>query len=249
MNFKPARRGPRRNAGGRFRRRPRGPRLISGFVDTSATHTFSLGAYVSLVGGVGTLNVLWQDFAGFHSMKDFYLYFTPLSYRLEVPLQAGTQAIPEIQAILPVNWITDLPLALPTPEFGALSEMRGNVLSQAGSSNRGPWVRWPPLTQQLNSQLSSPEIACVVLVAGAGTVTGVSVRVSINIRFYRRNPLSFLNKDQYTLLTPTALPIWDKINLLPPGDSSPIRNDVMKASESSRGAVCASRTVSKGRAA
>jgi hypothetical protein len=127
---------------------------------------------------------------GFVDLADFYAYFKPLSYKIEVPLISTSIVLPGAMGIKPINWIVDLPLSVPTPTNGMILETRGHLTGQVGASNLGRWSAWPPCQQQLNSLLSLSEPAAVLLAAGAGSATSVVFNVSVTIHFYRRGILS-----------------------------------------------------------
>jgi len=173
-----------------FRRRGRGRGGVVGYRDTGCTHTFSQAIFFGLTGGIGTTTFNWQDLTGFTDLAEFYAYFKPLSYKIEVPNIGTGVVLPGTMGMRPINWIVDLPLSIPTITNGMILEQRGHITGQVGASNLGRWSSWPPNQQQLNSLLSLTEPAAVLLAAGAGTASGVVYNVSITIHFYRRGIFS-----------------------------------------------------------
>jgi hypothetical protein len=71
--------------------------------------------------------------------------------------------------------------------------MKGTVEIMPGAMNHGSWVKWPQPQPALSTYIASntPESAGTLYTVGSGT-TAIpmigTVIVSINIKFWRRNP-------------------------------------------------------------
>lgn len=177
---------PRRNR--RISRRRRGNRLrgeriptsMARFVDQPAIHTLSV-----LVNATDTSPGLvhWDQLDGFLQLADFYQYFVPQGYKIDIYGTTTTNTFSV--GTVPINYIVDLPFTA-SPTASSVSELRGHVTYQAGSNNRGPWAVWPRHIQQLSTNPAAPEIAAVVLVGSPVTQT-VTVQIFITICFYRKN--------------------------------------------------------------
>jgi hypothetical protein len=168
-----------------------------GYKDTPATHTLSVSYLTGIPGGgiqarAQTFN--WNQLEGFVELSDFYQYFTPLSYKLDISPAIDLTDNTLVVALQPHNYIVESVPSTVSFTTGTLATMRGHVTFQVGSNNRGNWSSWPALTQQLNSIDSLSQPAGLILTACDLTSTGsFSVVVSVTCRFFRRSPFNSLS--------------------------------------------------------
>jgi len=171
-------------------------RTSVGFADTSATHTLSLALYTSVP--FPTLAraqaITWGALDGFNALRDFYQYFTPLSYRISLQELPAMTDQTITAALYPINYIVE---ATPTSiafSGSTLSTMRGNVYFQPGAKNLGSWQRWPPIIQQLVMLDSAPNNLGIFMVASDLAASGnFGFRIEITCRFFRRQPFQTLS--------------------------------------------------------
>jgi hypothetical protein len=87
--------------------------------------------------------------------------------------------------------------------------MRGHIVVYQGARTSGSWVKWPPLTQQLNGITSLPENAGVLL-RDAAYSSATSCIVSINVKFFRKC-ISQPPSSSTVFLTKSGLSVQEKL--------------------------------------
>ncbi len=159
-----------------------------GFADPSTYHTIS----VVITPGTSTVAVApgWDDFGGYVELSDFYEYFVPTSYKIDVQVPKGDTVGSGIVAFVPINYITGPTPASLTISSQDLLTIRGRVEVMEGARNNGRWCVWPHAQQNMALESAATQEAGFVVATGIGTQT--TILVSITCRFYRRYPFAGL---------------------------------------------------------
>jgi len=114
------------------------------------SHVLAASGSIEIASGAytGKATVGWSNFPGLESLSDFFEFFRPLSYKLDIlNLDAGDSVSlvtsPDVVAsVYPINYVVQSSPSL-TFDVGDLATMSGHVSYQPGGNNRGKWSRWP----------------------------------------------------------------------------------------------------------
>jgi hypothetical protein len=133
---------------------------------------------------------VWYNLSGFTELANYFQYFKPLSYQLQVnvPVNSSFQGA---SCFFPINYIVE---AAPTPSGLAeadLRTVRGAVSVMPGARNIGKWCKWPQGQQNMALIDASTHVAGVLLantLLGFAGGLGVELTININVRAFRRMP-------------------------------------------------------------
>lgn len=127
----------------------------------------------------------------------------------------------------PINWVVET-VSIYSPDLGTLREMRGSFVVYQGARTSGPFVKWPPLTQQLDAFASLSE-PCGFVARDAAYSSATAVILTVQMRFYDRRLLSAPTYPKMVTIKTTGKSFEQKLEekYAAPGNGASLMKDIL----------------------